>query len=262
MKIHGNKYDYSNVVYIKAKEYVEIICKVEGHKPFPQTPNNHLNGNGCKVCSIEKRANDLRLTSEEFIEKANEVHGEGRYDYSKTKYIDYSTDVIIICHNHDEPYEFKQKPNNHLNGKGCRKCQYEKVSNSLKSNTKESIEKANKIYGVGRYDYSEVEYVSSIIDVYIICHNHKIPYKFPRTPSDHLQRKGCPICANEKLADLFKLTKEEFIEKANAVHGEGTYDYSKVEYINMKTDVIIICPIHGEFPQTPNSHIYMVNVVV
>ena len=256
LKIHGNKYDYSNVVYIKAKEYVEIICKVEGHKPFPQTPNNHLNGNGCKVCSIEKRANDLRLTSEEFIEKANEVHGEGRYDYSKTKYIDYSTDVIIICHNHDEPYEFKQKPNNHLNGKGCRKCQYEKVSNSLKSNTKEFIEKANKIYGLGRYDYSEVEYVSSIIDVYIICHNHKIPYKFPRTPSDHLQRKGCPICANEKLADLFKLTKEEFIEKANKVHGEGTYDYSKVEYVNMKTDVIIICPIHGEFPQTPNSHIY------
>ena len=52
------------------------------------------------------------------------------------------------------------------------------------------------------------------------------------------------------------MTKEEFIEKANTVHGEGSYDYSKVEYINMKTDVIIICPIHGEFPQTPNSHIY------
>ena len=256
LRKHGDRYDYSNVIYIKAKEYVEIICKVEGHKPFPQTPNNHLNGNGCKVCSIEKRANDLRLTTEEFIEKANEVHGEGRYDYSEVEYVNNDINVIIICHNHEKPYEFKQTPNNHLNGSGCRKCQYEKVSKSLKSDTEKFIEDSNKVHGVGRYDYSEVDYKGSKIDVWIICHEHDKPYRFPQKPSDHLQGRGCNICANKKVSELNKLTLEEFIEKANEVHGVGTYDYSKVNYVDTKTEVIIICPKHKEFPQTPDHHIY------
>lgn len=50
-----------------------------------------------------------------------------------------------------------------------------------------------------------------------------------------------------------KLTQEEFIAKARSVHGDK-YDYSKAEYVNNRTDVIIICPIHGEFKQTPDSH--------
>ena len=33
------------------------------------------------------------------------------------------------------------------------------------------------------------------------------------------------------------------------------YDYSKVEYVNNSTKVCIICPIHGEFWQTPNKHL-------
>ena len=49
-------------------------------------------------------------------------------------------------------------------------------------------------------------------------------------------------------------TLEQFIEKARKVHG-NKYDYSKVEYVNTNTKVCIICPIHGEFWQTPNSHL-------
>ena len=51
-----------------------------------------------------------------------------------------------------------------------------------------------------------------------------------------------------------KLTKEEWIEKARAVHGDK-YDYSKVIYTNSKDQVTIICPIHGEFWQTPDKHL-------
>ena len=51
-----------------------------------------------------------------------------------------------------------------------------------------------------------------------------------------------------------KLTCEEFILKSIAVHGDK-YDYSKVEYINNRTKVCIICPIHGEFWQIPINHI-------
>lgn len=44
------------------------------------------------------------------------------------------------------------------------------------------------------------------------------------------------------------------IDKANQIHG-GKYDYSKVVYKNTDTKVIIICPVHGEFLQTPYHHI-------
>ena len=51
-----------------------------------------------------------------------------------------------------------------------------------------------------------------------------------------------------------KYTQEEFIEKAKAIHGDK-YDYSKVEYVNGRTKICIICPEHGEFWQIPNSHL-------
>lgn len=50
-----------------------------------------------------------------------------------------------------------------------------------------------------------------------------------------------------------KLTTEDFIKKAKAVHG-NKYDYSKTVYVNQKTDVIITCPLHGDFKQRPNNH--------
>ena len=51
-----------------------------------------------------------------------------------------------------------------------------------------------------------------------------------------------------------KLTKEEFIKKANEKH-KGKYDYHKVDYVNAKTKVCIICPKHGEFLQNPDDHL-------
>lgn len=51
-----------------------------------------------------------------------------------------------------------------------------------------------------------------------------------------------------------KLTTKEFIENAVKVHGDK-YDYSKVVYVNLKTPICIICPIHGGFLQKPYDHL-------
>ncbi len=51
-----------------------------------------------------------------------------------------------------------------------------------------------------------------------------------------------------------RITRKEFIEKSLDIH-EKLYDYSKVNYINARTKVIIICPKHGEFQQTPEKHL-------
>ena len=51
-----------------------------------------------------------------------------------------------------------------------------------------------------------------------------------------------------------KLTNEEFKTRGIAKHN-GKYIYTETEYVDNKTPVKIICPIHGEFWQTPNSHL-------
>ncbi len=50
-------------------------------------------------------------------------------------------------------------------------------------------------------------------------------------------------------------TTERFIERGRIKYGDK-YDYSKVNYVNKKVHVTIICPIHGEFTQTPCNHLY------
>ena len=57
-------------------------------------------------------------TTQEFIEKAREVHGN-KYDYSKVDYKNASTKVCIICPEHGE---FWQLPYKHLSGQNCPKC--------------------------------------------------------------------------------------------------------------------------------------------
>ena len=241
---HGDRYDYSKTIYVKAIKNVKIMCRVEGHKPFSMTPNNHLNGQGCKICGIKRNSDKQRTTLNEFIERANEVHGEGTYDYSKVVYVNNHTDVIIICPKHGD---FPVKPYNHLLGQGCKKCTYEKLSNERRMTKEEFIEKANQVHGKGTYDYSKVIYININTDVTIICPIHG---DFPQKPNNHINgARGCPFCKGG-----VKLTTEEFIKRARKKHG-NEYDYSKVDYKNNHTEVIIVCPKHGDFPQTPNDHL-------
>jgi len=51
-----------------------------------------------------------------------------------------------------------------------------------------------------------------------------------------------------------RLTANNFIERANIKHNYE-YTYNLVDYKNNNTDVIIDCPIHGEFKQTPKNHL-------
>lgn len=48
--------------------------------------------------------------------------------------------------------------------------------------------------------------------------------------------------------------KEEFIKRAKKKFN-NKYDYSRVDYVNSHTPVIIVCPIHGEFTKRPYAHL-------
>ncbi len=118
--------------------------------------------------------------------------------------------------------------------------------------TKEQwIEKCREIHG-DKYDYTESEYINAKTKTKIKCKKHNITFEI--TPDGHRSGKGCPICRYEKAAEKMKTPVEGFIKKANEVHN-GKYGYSKVEYVNNRTKVCIVCPTHGEFWQTPDKHI-------
>lgn len=53
--------------------------------------------------------------------------------------------------------------------------------------------------------------------------------------------------------DIYQRGKN-FIRKSKKVH-HNKYDYSKVDYVNARTNVIITCPIHGDFEQLPDKHL-------
>jgi len=108
-----------------------------------------------------------------------------------------------------------------------------------------------KIKHGDKFDYSLVEYKNNKTKVKIICPIHGI---FEQTPESHLKNHGCQKCFFDSLSIDRKKTSDKFIEEAKLKHGDK-FDYSLVEYKNNKTKVKIICPIHGEFEQTPDSHL-------
>ena len=187
-----------------------------------------------------------KKTTEEFIKQARIVHNN-KYDYTKTVYINNKNKICVICPIHGE---FWVTPNNHLKGQNCSKCRYEKLSKERRCGIECFVEKAKEIHG-DKYDYSKVEYINNHTKVCIICPKHG---EFWQEPAAHLQGQGCRKCYNEQISSRQTLDVKDFIESAHKIHGDK-YDYSKVEYVNNKTKVCIICPKHGEFWQVPNSHL-------
>lgn len=243
--IHKNedgtpKYDYSKVNYINAHTKVCIICHEkdefgEEHGEFWIRPCEHLNHKtGCKKCS-----NNF-MDTERFKKLASLIH-DNKYDYSKVEYVNSKTKVCIICPKHGE---FYQVASYHLSGNGCQKC-----VGKYRINQEEFIAEARKIHG-NKYDYSKVEYKNKTTKVCIICPIHG---EFWQTPKSHLKGENCPKCANRVSSGDF------FIEKAKEKHKDEynnpIYDYSKVVYKNSLTKVCIICPVHGEFWQSPGRHL-------
>lgn len=126
IKIHKDKYIYSNVVYKNNDTKVDIVCKTHGH--FMQTPKKHLCGQGCPECGKINRAISNTKTLDEFINEATLIH-KGKYEYSKVNYRGDRIDVDIICKKHGV---FKQKPNHHLCGHGCPLCKSSHMENDIR----------------------------------------------------------------------------------------------------------------------------------
>ena len=238
--VHGNRYDYSLVNYVNAKTKIKIICPIHGE--FEQRPDSHLNGSGCYKCSLV----DKTKTNDKILDEFNKIHGN-KYDYSLVNYVNIKTKVKIICLDHGE---FEQTPDSHLNGSGCPICGNINITKKLTKTNDKILDEFNKING-NKYDYSLVNYINAKTKVKIICPIHGI---FEQTPNTHLSGCGCQKCGDKRISEKKLYSLDEFIFCVTKLH-HNKYDYSLVNYINGKVKVNIICPEHGEFKQTPYSHL-------
>jgi len=238
-KLHGDKYDYSKVIYTHSKNKVTIICNIHGE--FKQIAEIHMNKSGCNRCGELQSSEKQKYDTKTFITNAIKIHGD-KYDYSKVIYTLSKNKVTIICNIHGE---FQQTASTHLTKGGCIKC-----SNTYSYTTCEFIEEAKKIHG-DTYNYSKVKYIKCDDKVIIICPHHG---EFKQSSHSHLRGSGCKECGFEKGRDKVRLTNIDFIKKAKEVHGDK-YDYSEVNYIRYGDKVNIICNKHGIFRATPQSHI-------
>lgn len=126
-----------------------------------------------------------------------------------------------------------------------------KIFITMQKNISDFIKDAKNVHG-SKYDYSKVNYTNNHTKVTITCRKHG---DFEQTPNSHLNGRGCPKCAMERILNL------NFIRRAKKNHNEYI-DYSRVNYINSHTKVELICHKkdkegneHGIFYQLPYQHI-------
>lgn len=208
---YGDKFNYDNIMYKNSKSLIQIKCNTHNGYIW-QEPTNHLRNGGCAICSENKK-----MTTDEFIEKANKIHNN-KYTYEKTIYIKSHSYVTITCKKHGD---FSQTSYSHLAGRGCKICGEESSASKQPSTKEEFIEKAKKIHN-DKFDYENVNYVNAQTKVLIYCKKHK--GTFEQTPDNHLNN-NCNICSQrgyskKAIAWLEYIVKKENIKIQHAENGK------------------------------------------
>lgn len=240
---YGDKFDYTKSVFNTGSED-RIIIGCPKHGDFTQKVSNHLDSvYGCPKCALELATSKLTWSNDVFISKAKHVHGS-KFDYSKVKYINNYTPILIGCPIHGE---IETIPANHLRGLGCSKCGRESRRLTLDS----IISMAKEKHG-DKYDYSKVKDFTSTKDkVTITCPYHG---DFNQQISNHLRGDGCPKCGSISAANSNSNGDDIFLTRAKEKHGDK-YDYSKAVYKGMVKKLTIGCPIHGFYEQAAKDHL-------
>ena len=140
-EVHGDEYDYSNMIYKNRLTKIEIVCKEHGQ--FTQTPAAHISGQGCPECAKSKRAKGKRISFEEFISRAKKAHGD-KFSYDEKSYSGIESPLKIICSSHGE---FTQVGKTHLKSHGCPKCGNDSAFKKLSLSKEDFVEKAIEIHG-------------------------------------------------------------------------------------------------------------------
>lgn len=157
---------------------------------------------------------------------------QDKYDYSDTIFTKVKDKIRIYCNVHK--VHFEQIARDHLTGTACIHCKSELISLNNKSRIKTDtsyLNEMNKIHN-NKYTYNLLNKPTKTSDKITI--NCRVHGQFQQQLRNHLLGMGCKACSNAN-----KPIKNDFLERANAL--ELPVDYSKVNYVNMITDVTLVC---------------------
>ena len=182
-----SKFDYSKVIYKNYRTPVIIICPIHGE--FEITPFNFFtNKYGCPHCG--KDACVEKISEQEFLERAYKKFGN-KFDFSKMNYINFKTNIEIICPEHGS---FWMTPQHFLDRThGCPKCAQIEGNKKETMTQEEFIRRARLVHG-NKYDYSKVVYINSYTKVEIICPEHGSFWQRPSNHVNNIHSCGCPKC--------------------------------------------------------------------
>lgn len=181
-----------------------------------------------------------RLTNEEFLARARQVHGE-KFDYSRVEYIDAFAPMEIKCVQCDRWFSTSYQ-GHVLRKRGCSKCTGRISRNGNRPMTTEQfVARAIEVHGQ-KYSYEQTECMGSKSKVTICCPKHSY---FTQAAGDHLSGYGCQKCGAEARKSVRRAEAEknaaDFFENAISIHGIQKYDYSQAEYKSWWSDVKIRC---------------------
>jgi hypothetical protein len=226
IKIHGYKYDYSQVDFKYVSDKIKIICPEHG--PFEQMATNHYSGANCHECSKIIKSQKLRKGFNYFLIKAKEVHGD-TYDYYESEYTTTHNKTKITCKQHGD---FYQTPHSHLFGQGCPQCGI--IKKKIPWKKEQNINKAKEVHG-DKYEYLD----SSEGYFKLICKDHG---EIKISTTKHLSGVGCHLCENYN----------DFVSLANKKHNEKFIYY---KWNKQAGKINVECKEHGVFSISKKNHL-------
>ncbi len=244
-KIFGeNKFDYSMIEYKNNSTHIILRC-IDCNEIFEQIPHSHLaGGNGCPMCGTTNKMNKYI-----FIQKAKKIHNN-LYNYSKVIYINCEIKVIIYCNTCQK--DFKQRPSQHLSGRGCWNCGIKKRLINRTLTKEEFIKRVNKIHD-NKYDYINSNYINTRTKIKIYC--KKCKEYFIITPNKHIGGRGCIRCSKYKQYSEISIKWLKNIEKYESIKIQKGTDINgeyRIPNTNLKCDGFChenntIYEFHGDF---------------
>lgn len=188
----GYDYDYSKVNYIDSKTKVEIFCRTH-QQTFFTPPQDFLMGkNRCRECGEEARLKKRRLSFEEWLPRAQAVHGN-RYEYDPGSWQGLHKQVRLRCPEHGW---FSIDASNHVSGGAtCMPCSRVVGAVNRMLSPEEFLAKAKEVHG-DTYTYPDLQNRSGQY-VSICCPRHGI---FTQLRGSHLGGHGCATCGSGRIS--------------------------------------------------------------
>lgn len=264
-ELYGDRYSYSKTDSFNRDENGRVCftCNV-CHMDFWEKPSNFLNPDrrrkyNCPNCvelarqknkerkieekrvSEERKGNllsNIVYDNETFIVALNNKF-PNVYDTSKVNFVCLDDNVILLY----KGSIVEVTPRHILRAKRA-------ITHSFVRNKECFVKRCREVHGDEFVYDDKTVYVNSHTKITIKCKKHGY---FELWPANHLNGAKCPMCRNETKINPKKKSYAQFLKDANRLH-DGKYIYDEETFVNYSTPMRIICPKHGEFWQTPNSH--------